>query len=185
MSVTAPTNNRLECGCPADYPDWHNRDIDLGGTLMQQTSVPYFFHMPIGFEARLFRQYNTIQQQDLHERWPGFVLSRSGMFRGTILCPLQEESSPLRNLIRLPNPYRLRCHLVHGDIGRVKPAVRRVQSALLDEGRMPKTLYLAYLTCPACQQQRGGMRIMTLRHWRESGRLQERLKRQRENADAA
>ncbi|MDX8413848.1 MAG: hydrolase [Mariprofundales bacterium] len=176
---TAANEIRLECGCPPHYPDWHNCDIDLGGTLMQQAAVPYFFHMPIGFEAKLFRQHDAIQRMDLHEKWPGFVLSQSGMFRGTILCPLQEESSPLRSLVRLPNPFQLSCRIIHGDIGQIKPAVREMQSALLDEGKMPKALYLAYLTCPICQQRRGGMRIMILRHWKKSDTLQARLKKQR------
>jgi len=146
---------------------------------MQQTSVPYFLHMPIGFEAKLFHQHATIQRMELHEQWPGFVLSQSGMFRGTILCPLQEESSPLRDLIRLPNPFLLNCRIVHGDIGQIKPAIRAMQSALLDEGKMPKALYLAYLTCPTCQQQRDGIRIMILRHWKKSTTLQARLKKQK------
>jgi hypothetical protein len=42
---------------------------------------------------------------------------------------------------------------------------------LLDSGRMPKEMYLAYLTCPACSEERGGDRILLLRRWRASGRL--------------
>ncbi len=169
---------RLECGCPPHYPEWDNREVDLGGTLMQQTSVPYFLHMPIGFEAKLFQQHDTIQKMELHERWPGFVLSQSGMFRGRILCPLREERSPLRDIIRLPNPFHLACSVVRGDVGQIKPTVRAMQSALLDAGKMPKELYLAYLTCPVCQERRGGMRIMVLRHWEPSKKLQERIRKQ-------
>ncbi|MDQ6951615.1 MAG: hypothetical protein Q9M26_08120 [Mariprofundales bacterium] len=170
---------RLACGCPPEYPDWDGRDIDLGGTLMQKTNMAMFLHMPIGFEAKLHRQYETIIHQGLHERWPGIVFSQTGMFHGQLLCPLQEESSPLHGLIRLPNPYQVRCKLLHGDVGKTKLAIRTMQSELLDSARMPKELFLAYLTCPACQQKRGGgTRIMILRHWHASTTLEARLKKQ-------
>ncbi|MDX8408629.1 MAG: hydrolase [Mariprofundales bacterium] len=176
MSQSAP--ERLPCGCPPEYPDWDNRDIDLGGSLMQRTTLPMFLHMPIGFEARLHRQYEIIRGHRLHERWPGVALSQTGIFRGQLLCPLQEERSPLHGVIRLPNPYQLRCKLIHGDIGNIKLAVRTMQSELLDIARMPAALYLAYLTCPACKEERGGNRIMILRHWTKSPKLAQRLKRQ-------
>ncbi len=179
MGQEPQQTERLECGCPPSYPDWDGGDIDLGGTLVQRTTVPYFLHMPIGFEARLFRQHDTIRRLELHERWPGFVLSRAGLFRGEILCPLAEDRSPLHGLRVLPSPFHLRCRVVHGDVGQIKPVVREVQSALLDEGKMPKELYLSYLTCPVCQEQRGGMRIMILRRWEESARLQARLGREK------
>ena len=51
-----------------------------------------------------------------------------------------------------------------------------MQSELLDVGRMPKELYLSYLTCPNCEGKRGGARIMLLRRWEASGRLSKRLK---------
>jgi len=175
------TPQRLPCGCPPEYPDWDNRDIDLGGYLMQRTTLPMLLHMPIGFEARLHRQYEAIKNHGLHERWPGLALSQTGLFRGQLLCPLQEESSPLHSIIRLPNPYPLRCKLIHGDIGNIKQTVRTMQSELLDIARMPKELYLAYLTCPACQKERGGNRIMILRHWTKSPKLAQRIKRQKDS----
>jgi len=53
-----------------------------------------------------------------------------------------------------------------------------MQSALLDEAKMPKELFLCYLTCPRCRDERGGIKIMLLRHWVKSEKLQKRLDKQ-------
>ncbi|HXH71360.1 MAG TPA: hydrolase [Mariprofundaceae bacterium] len=169
---------RLECGCPTEFPaEWDGKDIDLGTALVHEQRVPMFLHMPIGFEACLDNQHKDIERLGLTERWPGFVLSESSMFRGRILCPLSEESSPARNVYRLPNPFHLRARLFRGDVGGIRLEVRNMQSSLLDEGKMPKQLFLCYLTCPRCQEERGGMQLMLLRHWIRSPKLEKRLAR--------
>jgi len=166
---------RLECGCPSEFPDWNNQDIDLGATLVHEQGAAMFFHMPIGFEACLDRQHHDIERLELHEQWPGFVLTQSAMFRGRILALLTEDSSPARKTYRLKNPYMLRIRLFKGNITDIKTAIRTMQSELFDEGRMPKDLYLSYLTCPRCQHERGGTQIMLLRHWVKSTKLEQRL----------
>ncbi len=169
---------RLECGCPSEYPDWDGQDIDLGATLVHEQGTAMFFHMPIGFEAYLDRQHSDIERLELHERWPGFVLAESGMFRGRILALLSEDNSPARNTYRLKNPYMLRVRLFEGDVREIKNEIRHMQSELFDQARMPKNLYLSYLTCPRCQEARGGTKIMLLRHWEKSPKLEQRLARQ-------
>ncbi len=165
----------LDCGCPSVYPEWDNIDVDLGAWLVHEQKAPMFLHMPIGYEACLDRQHKDIRRLGLHERWPGFCLTQSAMFRGRILCPLQEDSSPARNTFRLVNPFHVRARLFQGDVGAIKGAVRDMQSQLLDEAKMPRELYLSYLTCPRCQEERGGTRIMLLRHWVKSEKLRKRL----------
>ncbi len=147
--------------------------------LVHCQKLSMFLHMPIGYEARLDMQLKDMQRLDLHARWPGFVLSRSAMFRGRLLCPLADEDSPARGVMRLPRPFHARAVLFRGDVADVRGEVSRMQSALLDEGRMPKELYLAYLTCPRCQEERGGMQLMLLRRWEKSARLQKRVSRGR------
>lgn len=167
---------RLECGCPSVYPQaWHGKDINLGACLVHSLSIPMFFHMPIAYEAYLFKQHRDIEQLGLHPKWPGFVMTQSAMFRGKILCPLQEEHSPARAVHRLPNPYWLRARLVEGDVGSIRDVVKSMQSDLIAEGLMPKELYLCYLTCPRCAPERGGSKIMILRRWVRSKRLSKRL----------
>jgi len=168
---------RLECGCPSEYPDWNGRDIDLGATLVHEQRAPMLLHMPIGFEACLDRQHHDIELLGLHEQWPGFVLTQSAMFRGRILALLSEDNSPARKTYRLKNPYMLRAQLFKGNVRDIKTAIRQMQSELFDEGRMPKTLFLSYLTCPRCQAERGGTQIMLLRHWVKSPKLEQRLAR--------
>jgi len=170
---------RLECGCPSEFPDWDGKDIDLGATLVHEQRSVMFFHMPIGFEAYLDRQHCDIEKLGLNEQWPGFVLAESGMFRGRILALLSEDNSLARKTYRLKNPYMLRAQLFNGNIKDIKTAIQHMQSDLFDEGRMPKSLFLSYLTCPRCQQERGGTRIMLLRHWVKSPKLEQRLARHR------
>ncbi|MDQ6955229.1 MAG: hypothetical protein Q9M20_07280 [Mariprofundaceae bacterium] len=169
-------NVRLACGCPSTYPDWKDGDIDLGGTLMHVLKIPMFIHMPIAYEAYLLKQKNDIERLELHETWPGFNLTKTGALRGQILCPLVEKSSPARNLMTVPIPFHLRIQLFHGDVTDMRGEVRKIQSELLDDGRMPKELYLSYLTCPVCEEERDGKRVMLARRWVKSSKLEARLK---------
>jgi len=166
---------RLECGCPSEYPDWDGKDIDLGGTLVHEQQAPMFLHMPIGFEAKLDMQLKDIRRLELHEKWPGFVLTETGMFRGRLLCPLEDEHSPARSILRLPRPFNLRVRVYNGDVGGIRSAIAEMQSELLEEARMPRKLFLSYLTCPRCQEERGGMRVMLLRQWEHNSKLEKRI----------
>jgi len=168
---------RLDCGCPSTYPqEWDGQDVNLGAWLVHSVTVPMFLHMPIAYEAYLLKQHRDIEQLGLHPKWPGFVLTRSAMFRGRILCPLIEEHSPARAVHRLANPFWLRARLIEGDVGAIRTWAQRMQSELIAEGRMPKELYLCYLTCPRCAPERGGSKIMILRRWVRSDRLRKRIK---------
>ena len=183
MNSALETTGMLDCGCPSEYPQWDEEDIDLGAWLVHEQRVPMFLHMPIGYEACLDRQHKDIRRLHLNERWPGFVLTQSAAFRGRILCPLSESTSPARRTLRLTNPFHVRSKLIHGDIGGgIRGAVQTMQSALLDEGKMPKELFLCYLTCPRCRDERGGIKIMLLRRWVKSKKLQERLDKQKKAA---
>jgi len=132
-------------------------------------------HMPIGYEAYLVRQKEDIERLELTEKWPGFNLTRTGAFRGQMLCPLIEENSPARNISVLKNPFNLRLHLLRGDVSEIKTQVRKMQSELLDEGLMPKELYMSYLTCPLCEEKQGGKRLFLARRWIKNPKLKERL----------
>ncbi len=169
---------RLDCGCPSEYPEWHDSDIDLGGTLVHQQKTRLFLHMPIGFEAYLHKQDDDVKKLQLTPLWPGFVLSQSGMFSGRLLYPLKEQDSAVHKTHRLKNPYWLRAHILDGDISDIKNIIRSMQTTLIQEARMPKELYLSYLTCPLCQAERGGNKIMILRHWQSSEKLKQRLAKQ-------
>ncbi|MDQ6975735.1 MAG: hypothetical protein Q9M22_04120 [Mariprofundaceae bacterium] len=175
--MTETSNERLSCGCPSTFPDWHKKDVNLAGHLVHGQKQSMFMHMPIGHEAKLDLQFKDMQRLDLHARWPGFVLSRSAMFRGQLLCLLSEEHSPARSVFCLPRPFNLRVALFHGDVADVRLSVAKMQSALLDEGKMPKSLFLAYLTCPRCQDERGGMQVMLLRQWIANEKLYQKAKK--------
>jgi hypothetical protein len=161
----------LECGCPADYPDWHGQDIDLGHQPAHILPIASFLHMPLSYEIYKQRQQSEIEQLELRERWPGFALTRTGWLRGEMIRLLEEGESPSRHFHHLPADFQLQGFLHEGGIGTVRKSVREQQMLLLDSGRMPKEMYLAYLTCPTCSEARGGDRILLLRRWRASGRL--------------
>ncbi|MEO5573444.1 MAG: hypothetical protein ABIR48_03020 [Gammaproteobacteria bacterium] len=164
-----------DCACPQNFPDWHQRDIDLGGELAHILPIPMFLHMPIGFEAYVERQRQALARLPLRERWPGLVLTRSASLRGRIIRLLEAAVCPARHLEFLPSPFHLRGYLHQGDIGTISAGVRHIQQELLAEGRRPRELYLCYLTCPLCNEQRGGDKILLLRRWVESPALKKRI----------
>ena len=161
----------LPCGCPGDYPDWDDQDINLGGYMVHEQPAPMFMHLPIAFDLYRQRQADNIVKLGLTETWPGFVLTKSAAFRGSMLRLLEDESCPARRVHRLPNPFRLRVALHHGDIGSMRPLLRNMQGRLIHSGRKPLEIYLAYLTCPICAEERGGSKIMLFRHWTPSEKI--------------
>lgn len=155
----------LDCQCPEHYPDWHRKDIDLGGHCVHQLAIASFLNMPMAYEMYLGRQQLEIDRLQLAQVWPGLVLTRTGMFGGTITRLLEESGSLSRHVTHLPHPFHVHGYLHQGNVGTIRNALREVQMQLLDSGRMPKELYLCHLTCPHCSSQRGGDRILLLRRW--------------------
>lgn len=169
----------LPCGCPEHYPDWDGEDVNLGGELVHEQPAPMLMHLPLAFNLYRHRQHEDIARLDLTERWPGFTLTKSAAFRGRHLRILEDEECPARHVRRLPNPFRLRVALHHGDVGSIRALVRQMQTELVQSGCMPKEIYLAYLTCPVCAEERGGSRMMVLRRWIPSKKLKERLEKRK------
>lgn len=166
-----------QCHCPESYPDWHQKDIDLGGSTVHRLKIASFMYMPLSFDTYLERQYKDIQELELQETYPDIVLSRTGFWGGEIIRILEPAQSPSRYVDTLPLSFQLRGYLHNGGIGTIKEATRALQMELFDLGRMPKELYLVYLTCPICADRKGGDKILLLRRWRESPTLAKRIKR--------
>jgi hypothetical protein len=166
----------LECGCPGSYPDWHKQDIDLSHHAAHVLPIPTFLHMPLSYELYRQRQQQEIEALELQETWPGFALTQTGFFRGRLIRLLESANSPSRHITTLDSPFQANGFLHPGGIGTIRNSVREQQMALLDSGRMPKEMYLSYLTCPRCSEERGGEKILILRRWKESTRLASRAK---------
>lgn len=163
----------LACGCPEHYPDWHDNDIDLGGHRVLTLPIGTFLHMPIGYDVYVGRMRQMLKQLELKERWPNLLLTQTGWLKGRVIALLEDEdnASPSRHVSRLPSPFNIDAMLHNGGMGTIRNAVRQMQSRLLDQGRMPKELYLCHLTCDRCSDERGGELIMVLRRWEPSRRL--------------
>jgi len=170
----------IACACPEIFPDWDDQDINIGGALVHEQPAQMFMHLPIAFDLYRQRQADNIAMLELHETWPGFVLTRSAAFRGSLLRLLDDETCPARRIHRLANPFHLRVALHHGDIGSMRPLLRNMQSRLIHSGRKPLEIYLAYLTCPLCTERKGGSKIMLLRHWVPSTKISAGLQKQKE-----
>jgi hypothetical protein len=69
--------------------------------------------------------------------------------------------------------------LHEGGIGTIKESTRQLQMQLFDFGRMPKELYLSYLTCPVCRDEKGGDKILLLRRWQHSSTLAKRIQKRK------
>lgn len=165
----------MQCACPTEYPDWHEKDINLGGTLVHTVKIPCFIFMPLSYDTYVVKQSEDISALELSEQWPGFALTRTGFFRGEMIRPLNPASSPSRFVNTLDASYTLRGLLHNGGIGTIKESTRQLQNQLFDLGRMPKEMYLCYLTCPVCSDKKGGDKILLLRKWQESKTLARRL----------
>lgn len=161
----------LECGCPSTWPDWHEQDVDLSGHCIHRVRVPMLLHMPIGYDAQRRRQQGNVDNLGLKEKWPGLALVRTGMFRGDLIRLLENTQSPSHLVGWLPRPYQVYAWLHQGNLHTLRPALRDIQSRLLDAGKMPRELLIGHLTCSRCAEARGGEKILLLRHWRESRTL--------------
>jgi len=165
----------LECGCPTEYPDWHDQDVDLSGLPAHQLPLPMLLHMPLAYELYVQKQRQALENLNLVERWEGLRLTRTGVFRGSLTSILKDSQSLSRHVGHLPHPFQVRAYLHHGNVSTIRPSVRHVQMTLLDSGRMPKELYLCHLSCPHCSEQRGGDKILLLRRWQTSKILEKKL----------
>lgn len=166
---------RLECGCPAEYPDWDAKDLDLSNQLVHILNLPMFLHMPLAYTAYLNRQFSEISNLELTEKWPGLILTQTGFFRGRILSLLESEQTLSRHVKSLPMPFNLHGMLHNGGIDTMRKSALQLQAKLFDIGKMPKELYICHLTCLRCADERGGDKILLLRRWVESPTLKKRL----------
>ena len=169
------------CLCPETYPDWHQQDIDLSGHAVHRLPMAAFMFMPLSYDSYVQRQADEITQLELVESWPGLALSRTRFWGGEILRLLESSDSASRRVTHLESPFLLHGYLHHGDMGTIRESAPHLQSALFEKGRIPKELYLCYLTCDICQERKGGHKILLLRRWQESPRLAKRLKKQQMN----
>lgn len=163
-----------DCGCPDVYPDWDDRDVDLGGTPALVMPMPMLVHMPLAFDLYAGKQQRIIEQMDLQESWPRLLLTRTGMLRGRLIRLLRQGSTSMSRYFEvLPFPFVVRCKLHHGNLSTGHKVIRDMQMRLVDEGCRPRELYISYLSCPACSERRGE-KILFLRRWTESGVLKHR-----------
>ena len=165
----------LECGCPGEYPDWHGQEIDLSHHMAHVLPITTFLHMPLAYETYRQQQQREIDQLELHERWPGFALTRTGIFRGQLIRLLEGNVSPSRHFKNLQADLVVHAFLHKGGIGTMRKSVREQQETLLDSGRMPKEIYLSHLTCPRCCEDRGGERMLLLRRFKTNQRLAKKI----------
>ena len=167
------------CYCPETYPDWHLQDIDLSGLPNHTVKIAAFFFMPLAYDSYAQRQQLDIERLEIQEQWPGLILTRIKFLGGTIQRLLDSGEYPSRFIRYFNSPFHVHGYLHEGGIGTIKDAVRALQNRLFDQGRMPKELYLCYLTCPICSDRKGGDKILLLRRYTESKTLQKRLSNRR------
>jgi hypothetical protein len=163
------------CGCPETWPKWDGTDQNLAGKCVHRMSIAAFFHMPLAYETYLAKQYENIQQLELTEIWPGFVLTRTGMIGGEMIRFIEDAESASRFVQYLSPPFDVNVMMHEGGIGTIQKTLQAQQMRLVDAGRTPKEVYLAHLTCPVCEKRKGGEQIMVVRRWIANARLQSRL----------
>ena len=153
------------------------QDIDLSGLPIHNMKIAAFLFMPLSYDSYARRQQQDIEQLEIQEMYPGLTLTRTKLWGGTIQRIIKSGESPSRFIGYFNSAFHLHGFLHQGGIGTIKESIRALQNRLFDQGRMPKELYLCYLTCPICSEEKGGDKILLLRHFTESKTLQNRLKR--------
>lgn len=166
------------CGCPAIYPDWDGKTLDLGGVCVHEMKIASFFHMPVAYDMYVSKQAANIEQLGLIEKWPGFVLTKTGFWGGKIIRILEDSDSPSRMVYFIPGSFWVKVTLHHGGIGSVQKAIHQMQIEMVEQGCMPKEWYLAHLTCPVCAESKGGDKILIIRRFAANKRIQERLEKE-------
>lgn len=175
------------CPCPEEYPDWDGKTINLGGCCVHEMKIASFFHMPMAYDMYVSKQAANVEHLGLVEKWPGFLMTKTGMWGGRIMRLLEDSESPSRLVHYLPEPFIVEVKLHNGGVGSVPKAVHKMQIEMVEKGRMPKDLYLAHLTCPYCEERKQGDKIMILRKFTANERVMLRLEeeRRREEQKAA
>ena len=163
------------CGCPDAYPDWDGTTVNLGGYCVHEMKIPTFFHMPMAYDMYVSKQAENIHQLGLTERWPGFILTKTGMVGGKIIRILENEQSPSRLVHFIAGDFLLMAQMHEGGIGSVPKAAHKMQQAMIEKGCMPKELYLAHLTCDFCRDAKGGDKVLMLRRYTANTRVQQKL----------
>lgn len=170
-------NQELSCRCPDTYPKWDGTDQVLAGRCVHRMKIPSFFHMPLAYDQYVGKQEENVYQLGLKELWPRFVLTRTGMWGGEIIRFIEDAESPSRMVQVLPPPFDVNVMLHDGGIGTVQKTLRKQQEHLTDLGRVPKELFMAHLACPVCEDRKDGEKIMLVRRWESSKRLQGKIEK--------
>jgi len=167
------------CPCPETYPDWDGKSIDLSGYCVHEMRVASVFHMPVAFDMYVSKQAANIDHLELKEKWPGLVLSKTGMWGGKILRLLEDSQSSASRLVHhLPTPFDVMVQLHEGGVGSVPKVVHKMQIAMVEKGCMPKEFYLAHLTCPVCAERKGGEKILIVRRYVANERVKKRMEKE-------
>jgi len=174
MSENSP-HPELHCRCPESYPSWDGTDQSLAGQTVHRMSIASFFHMPLAYESYVGKQLENVEQLGLSEKWPGFVLTKTGMWGGEIIRFIEDAETASRCVQILPPPFDVNVMLHEGGIGTVQKTLRAQQMKIVDSGKKPKELYLAYLSCPVCAERKGGEKILLFRRWLTSERLVKKI----------
>ena len=88
--------------------------------------------MPLSYETYVQKQHNDIEQLELEEQWPGFVLTRTGFLRGEIIRLLKSGVSPSRFVRNFEGSFKVRGYLHNGGIGTIKEGTRQLQMQLFE-----------------------------------------------------
>ena len=175
-------NQKLACPCPEDYPDWDGKSINLSGHCIHEMKISCYFHMPVAYDMYVSKQAENINLLDLTEKWPGLVLTKTGMIGGKIIRLLEDAQSPSRLVKYIAGDFHVMAQMHRGGIGTVPKAAHKMQIAMVEKGCMPKELYLVHLTCDECWERKGGDKILILRRYTANERVQKNLEAESEKA---
>jgi hypothetical protein len=137
-----------DCSCPdLDEARWHQQVHDWSAKRFLASKAPSFWGIPLTYQHTKRRLKGKVERGDGQE---GALLIQSAKFLPSMLIEARglDAARPRFN--------RVYTELVDAPWGRIGRAVQEAQGHCLGRhGRLPRKVYLQYLSCGRCSNERG------------------------------
>jgi hypothetical protein len=137
-----------DCDCPDLNPGlWHQQVHDWSSKRFVTAKAPSLFGVPVSYAGTKRRLRGKVERG---EGDAGMVLIQAGKFLPSMLV----EARGLEDA--KPRFKRVYTELVEAPWGKIGKAVQEAQGHCLGRhGRLPRKVYLQYLSCRLCSNERG------------------------------
>ncbi|MCC6381119.1 MAG: hypothetical protein IT304_01365 [Dehalococcoidia bacterium] len=144
----------LQCACPRlDRDDWDDVESDWSDIAFLRTGTTAVMGVPVGYAGSRAALSKKAAGLGLAVPDDAMFLIGAGRFRRPVMLEVEETAPGQRGVVRPGGvAYSRLVSAPWGEMGRVVEETR--QRARERYGRQPDALWLWYLTCRTCSQER-------------------------------